>query len=49
MRTGGLEIIKEEMRGAADPLETIILLIAAERDESVGSDLEGFDLTKFVE
>ncbi len=46
---GGLEIMKEELRGAADPLETIILLIAAERDESVDSDLEGFDLAKLVE
>ncbi len=45
---GGLEIIQKELRGAVNTLETIILLISAERVESIGGDLEGFDLTKIV-
>ena len=45
---GGLEIIQEELKGAVNTLETILLLIDGERSVPVGGGLEGFDLTKVV-
>lgn len=44
---GGLEILQEELRGAVDPLEHLILLINSER-QPIASDLQGFDLTKLA-
>ena len=45
---GGLEILQEELVGSINPLETIVLLIGSERNESKKSELDGFDLTKVI-
>ena len=45
---GGLEILREELRGAVDTLETIVLMINSERGGSESGGFEGFDLTKVV-
>lgn len=44
---GGLEILGEEIRGARDVLETVVLLVSAERQTSSGS-LDEFDLRKLI-
>jgi dnd system-associated protein 4 len=44
---GGLEVLEEEIRGATDPLETIVLLVNAERarpDQKSGA----FELSKLM-
>lgn len=45
---GGLEIMQEELRGAINTLETVILLINAERAEADNGEFQGFDLTSVV-
>ena len=45
---GGLEILREELAGAVNTLETIVLLISSERSDSPDGGLEGFDLTKVM-
>jgi dnd system-associated protein 4 len=47
---GGLELLQEEIRGAHDVLETIVLLISAERTPSLGDGGDGapFDLSKLI-
>ncbi len=45
---GGLEILREELRGAVDTLETIVLLINSERVQVDDGEFEGFDLTRVV-
>jgi len=45
---GGLEVLQEEIRGARDVLETVVLMINAERnrpEESSGV----FELAKLIE
>ena len=41
---GGLEIIKDRLRGSIDYLDTILLLLASERNNSQKDDRE-FDLS----
>lgn len=45
---GGLEILEEEIRGARDVLETIVLLVSAERQPAGSEDTDPFDLTKLI-
>jgi dnd system-associated protein 4 len=45
---GGLQILEEELRGAVDYLETILLIIADQRRLTVEVD-ETFDLQQYVE
>jgi dnd system-associated protein 4 len=44
---GGLTILQEELKGAVNLLETIVLLVNAERSAG-GSEETGFDLSKLV-
>jgi dnd system-associated protein 4 len=44
---GGLEILREELRGAVNTLETVILLINSERKTST-AEVGSFDLSKLV-
>jgi len=44
---GGLAILQDELRGATNPLETMVLLINAERSGRP-QGLEGFDLSDLV-
>jgi dnd system-associated protein 4 len=44
---GGLEILREELRGALNTVETVILLINAERIKPEDSG-QGFDLAQLV-
>jgi dnd system-associated protein 4 len=44
---GGLEILAEEIRGAGDVLETVVLMVSAERQMPSGS-MESFDLRKLI-
>jgi len=44
---GGLELLQEELRGAVDVLETILLIVNSQRKSSKG-DIDTFDLTKLA-
>ena len=44
---GGLEILQEELRGVPDVLETVILLVTAERKQR-DQDVGVFELSKLV-
>jgi len=44
---GGLEILRDELRGAVDYSERILLLLSAERLKKESSK-EGFDLSRFL-
>lgn len=44
---GGLEILQQELRGARDVLESIILLVSAERARAT-TDAGAFDLSRLV-
>ncbi len=44
---GGLELLHEELRGARDVLETIVLLVSAERKQR-SEDTTAFDLSKLL-
>lgn len=44
---GGLELLQEELRGASDVLETIVLLVSSER-KLISGDAEVFDLSKLT-
>jgi dnd system-associated protein 4 len=44
---GGLELLQDELRGARDVLETIILLVSAERNPR-GDTNDVFDLSKLI-
>ena len=44
---GGLELLQEELRGARDVLETIVLLVSAER-KPTDTDTDVFDLSKLI-
>jgi dnd system-associated protein 4 len=44
---GGLEILESELRGAVDPLGTLVLILTAERNADVSGD-GGFDLSQLV-
>lgn len=44
---GGLEILQEELRGVRDVLETVILLVSAERTR-VTTDTGAFDLSRLT-
>ncbi len=44
---GGLEILREELRGAADYSDRLLLILISERDNQHGSN-EEFDLSKFL-
>ena len=44
---GGLEVLQEELRGARDVLETILLLVSVERAPGA-NDTEVFDLSKLI-
>jgi dnd system-associated protein 4 len=44
---GGLEILAEEIRGARDVLETIVLLVSAER-QTAGTEMDPFDLARLT-
>ncbi|NJM59243.1 MAG: DNA phosphorothioation-associated protein 4 [Oscillatoriales cyanobacterium RU_3_3] len=44
---GGLEILREEFRGAADYTDRLLLFLIAERDDRERSN-EEFDLSKFL-
>lgn len=45
---GGMEIMQEELRGAINTLETVILLINAERTATDDGEFQGFDLKSVV-
>ena len=45
---GGLEILRDELRGAVDYTERILLMLSQERVKDRSSDNEEFDLTKFL-
>jgi len=45
---GGLQILKEELTGAVDYLETILLLISTQREEPAYGEEESFDLSKLI-
>lgn len=44
---GGLELLQEELRGARDVLETVVLLVSAER-KPTDTDTDVFDLSKLI-
>jgi len=44
---GGLEILREEFRGAADYSDRLLLILISERDSQPRST-EEFDLSKFL-
>lgn len=45
---GGLEILQDELRGAVDYTERILLMLARERVKNRPDNEEEFDLTKFL-
>ncbi len=44
---GGLEILRDELRGAVDYSERILLILSAERFKEESSE-DGFDLSRFL-
>lgn len=44
---GGLEILRDELRGSVDYSERILLILSSERLKKVSSE-EGFNLSKFL-
>ena len=44
---GGLEILRDELRGAVDYTERILLILSAERWKNIPQD-EDFDLSRFL-
>ncbi|MBO0350600.1 DNA phosphorothioation-associated protein 4 [Phormidium pseudopriestleyi FRX01] len=45
---GGLEILREELRGAVDYTERILLILLSERFKKTSSEPDEFDLSRFL-
>lgn len=45
---GGFQILEQELRGAVDVLENLVLMLQAESQKSGGSQPEDFDLTTLI-